>query len=117
MWLMLGPYRLCPQDPISTPWTGTRPRTGSLLQLPNVQPIIEQLYSATYWKPARGQCLLSTHRAGSGARGQEVVGDMGGWDPCAYFLWIPLSPEGCPESSEAVVQWVRVSCESTFHRL
>ena len=73
-----------------------------LLQLPNVQPSSSGIYSATYLEASPlGSAFFRLIVRGQEQRA-EVVGDMGGWDPCAYFLWIPLSPQGCPSPQR---QW------------
>lgn len=73
-----------------------------LLQFPNVQPSSSGIYSATYLEVSPlGSAFFRLIVRGQEQRA-EVVGDMGGWEPCAYFLWTPLSPQGCPSHQR---QW------------
>lgn len=83
-----------------------------LLQLPNVQPSSSGIYSATYLEASPlGSAFFRLIVRGQEQRA-EVVGGVGGWEPCGTSCGPPASsgPPGLPQSSAAVVQWVRVSC-------
>ncbi|KAB0391161.1 hypothetical protein E2I00_016913, partial [Balaenoptera physalus] len=79
-----------------------------LLQLPSVQPSSSGIYSATYLEASPlGSAFFRLIVRGQEQRA-EVVGSVGGWEPCGTSCGTPASsgPPGLPQSSAAVVRWV-----------
>lgn len=60
-----------------------------LLQLPNVQPSLSGIYSATYLEASPlGSAFFRLIVRGQGEKEDAMggMGDMGGWDPSGHFL-------------------------------